>query len=82
MDEVWSRAEPQSPCRKVCVIHPGSGLCVGCLRTTDEIAAWPGMTQDARLALMAELPGREGRLRARRGGRAGRLNGPASSPSG
>ena len=39
MDEVWSRPEPQSPCRKVCVIHPESGLCIGCLRTIDEIAA-------------------------------------------
>lgn len=73
MDEVWRRAEPQSPCRKVCVIHGESGLCVGCLRTAEEIAAWPGMSADARRAVMAELPGREGRLRVRRGGRAGRL---------
>lgn len=73
MDEVWARAEPQSPCRKVCVIHPGSGLCIGCLRTADEIAAWPAMTPDARRALMAELPSREGRLAVRQGGRRGRL---------
>jgi hypothetical protein len=73
MDEVWARAEPQSPCKKVCVIHPGSGLCIGCLRTVEEIAAWPAMAPDARRALMAELPAREGRLRVRRGGRAGRV---------
>lgn len=73
MAEVWERAEPQSPCRKVCVMHPESGLCIGCLRTLQEIAAWGGMTPEARRAVMAELPAREGRLRVRKGGRAGRL---------
>ncbi len=73
MDEVWSRPEPQSPCKKVCVIHPDSRLCIGCLRTAEEIAAWPGMTPEERRAKMAELPGREGRLARRRGGRAARL---------
>lgn len=78
MDEVWTRPEPQSPCKKVCVIHPESGLCIGCLRTAEEIAAWAGMTPEARRALMAELPGREGRLARRRGGRAGRITGDAN----
>ena len=73
MAEVWERAEPQSPCKKVCVMHPDSGLCIGCLRTVQEIAAWGGMTPEARRAVMAELPSREGRLRVRKGGRAGRL---------
>ena len=73
MDEVWRRPEPQSPCKKVCVIHPESGLCIGCLRTGEEIAAWPRMAPEARRALMAELPGREGRLARRRGGRAARV---------
>jgi hypothetical protein len=73
MSEVWSRPEPQSPCKRVCVIHPDSRLCIGCLRTAEEIAAWPGMTQEERRAKMAELPGREGRLARRRGGRAARL---------
>lgn len=76
MDEVWVRAEPQSPCRKVCVMHPESGLCVGCLRTLDEIAAWGRMTPEARGAVLAELPGREPRVRVRRGGRAGRRQRP------
>jgi hypothetical protein len=74
MDEVWRRAEPQSPCRKVCVIHPESGLCIGCLRTREEIAAWPSMSAEERQARTAELPAREGRLRTgRKGGRAARL---------
>ena len=29
-----------SPCISVCRIDDASGLCVGCLRTLDEIAAW------------------------------------------
>ena len=74
-DPVWERSEPQSPCRRVCVIHPAAGLCVGCLRTRDEIAAWPAMSPEGRRAIMAELPGREGLLAVRRGGRAGRLRG-------
>lgn len=73
MDEVWRRSEPQSPCVRVCVMQPESGLCIGCLRTAQEIAAWPAMTPEARRALMAELPGRKGLLARRRGGRAGRL---------
>ncbi|MBP1805570.1 DUF1289 domain-containing protein [Rubellimicrobium aerolatum] len=72
-DDVWSREEPQSPCRKVCVIHPDSGLCVGCLRTRDEIADWSLMTPDARESLMLELPGRAKRLVRRRGGHAARV---------
>ncbi|MGK6305632.1 DUF1289 domain-containing protein [Variovorax sp. DT-64] len=31
-----------SPCISVCRIDPASGLCEGCLRTIDEIAAWSG----------------------------------------
>jgi predicted Fe-S protein YdhL (DUF1289 family) len=71
-DEVWTRAEPQSPCVRVCVMH-AEGLCVGCLRTLDEIAGWGAMGAEARAAVLAELPGRRGRLAVRRGGRAGRL---------
>ena len=29
-----------SPCINVCVMNAASGLCDGCLRTLDEIAAW------------------------------------------
>jgi uncharacterized protein len=72
-DEIWRRDEPESPCVKICVIERDSRLCTGCLRTIDEIAAWAGMTPEARRAIMADLPGRAARLPGRRGGRAGRL---------
>ena len=72
-DDVWKRAEVESPCIKVCVIHPESRLCTGCLRTLDEIAAWSRMTPEDRRSVMAALPSRTALLRTRRGGRAGRL---------
>ncbi|MCZ0960337.1 DUF1289 domain-containing protein [Paracoccus benzoatiresistens] len=49
----------ESPCIKVCVIDPASGLCTGCLRSLDEIAAWSRLSPDARRLIMAELPARK-----------------------
>lgn len=72
-DHIWARAEIESPCVKVCVIHPESRLCTGCLRSIDEIGAWSKMTPAARSDVMAELPERASKLTKRRGGRAGRL---------
>ena len=37
-----------SPCISVCRIDEASGLCVGCLRTLDEIAAWGALDDAAR----------------------------------
>jgi len=45
-----------SPCIGVCALH--EGVCTGCLRTLEEIAAWSRMGDDARRALMERLPGR------------------------
>ena len=47
-----------SPCISVCVMDPASGLCRGCLRTLDEIAAWSTLGDDARRAIVAALPDR------------------------
>ena len=77
-DGVWKRDEVESPCVSIWVIQPESRLCVGCLRTIDEIGAWSRMTPEARRAVMAELPEREGSLTKRRGGRAARLKQRAS----
>ena len=33
-----------SPCVSICVVNPTTGLCEGCLRTLDEIAAWGQMS--------------------------------------
>ena len=72
-DDIWRRDEIESPCVKICVIHPESRLCTGCLRSIDEIAAWSGLSPEARRAIIAELPARRPQLARRRGGRAGRL---------
>lgn len=72
-DEVWKRDEVQSPCVKICVVHPEERLCVGCLRSIDEISRWSRMTHEERATIMAALPERAPRLRKRRGGRAARL---------
>lgn len=47
-----------TPCVKVCIVDGKAGLCVGCGRTLGEIAAWGGMDEERRRAIMAELPSR------------------------
>ena len=73
MDEVWKREEVQSPCVRICVVHPAERLCVGCLRTIEEISAWSRLTHEQRSTIMADLPARAPRLAKRRGGRIGRM---------
>ena len=63
-DEIWPRQEIESPCVKICVLHPGAKLCVGCLRTGEEIAAWSRLSPERRREIMAELPARAPRLTA------------------
>ena len=75
VDDVWARNEIQSPCIKLCVVHPEERICVGCFRTIDEIGAWSRMTPDVRATIMAELPSRAPRLQKRRGGRSARVTG-------
>jgi Predicted Fe-S protein len=47
-----------SPCTGVCRIDGASGLCIGCLRTLDEIAAWGMLGDDARRAILCVLDAR------------------------
>lgn len=73
-DEVWTRDEIESPCVKICLIHPEAEICVGCHRTREEIAIWGRLSADARRAVMEDLPDRKSLLPGRRGGRAARRN--------
>ena len=73
-DDLWMRDEVQSPCVKLCVVHPEERICVGCFRTIEEISTWSRLTPEERRAIMAELPSRAPRLSKRRGGRMGRLD--------
>jgi predicted Fe-S protein YdhL (DUF1289 family) len=72
MSEIWQRQEIDSPCVKICVIHPDAKLCVGCYRTGDEIAIWSRLSPEARRAIMTDLAERAKTLTQRRGGRLGR----------
>ena len=73
MDDIWQRDEIESPCIKVCLIHPETRLCTGCARSIDEIGAWSRLTPEARRAIMADLPNRTTAPKTRRGGRAARV---------
>jgi len=76
-DGVWKRDEIESPCVKICVLHPEARICLGCLRTADEIASWSRMSRDERRTLIEALPERKSLLPGRRGGRRGRLDAAA-----
>lgn len=68
-DNVWTRDEIESPCIKLCSIHPTERICIGCLRSIDEIGSWSSLTPEVRREIMDELPSRAPRLQKRRGGR-------------
>lgn len=53
-----------SPCNSVCTIDDGSGWCIGCGRTGDEIAAWTAVDDAGRQAILDRLPERMAILRA------------------
>jgi len=59
-----------TPCVQICVIDPLSGLCIGCGRTGEEIAAWPTLDETQRRSIMARLDARlvASRSRKARGG--------------
>lgn len=71
-DEIWQRAEADSPCQKICVIHPASGYCIGCLRTIGEISDWSKLSQTDREQIKAALPARASAIRGSRKGRRNR----------
>jgi len=47
-----------TPCIKICIYDPDSGLCLGCGRTLEEIGDWFVMTDTERRRVMEELPAR------------------------
>jgi predicted Fe-S protein YdhL (DUF1289 family) len=49
---------PASPCIKLCVIDPASGLCRGCRRSLAEIASWPNLGDPEKQRILADLPSR------------------------
>jgi len=49
---------PPSPCTKVCRIDTGTGFCLGCWRTGEEIAAWPVLNAGEKRAMLRRLTAR------------------------
>lgn len=47
--------EIPSPCVGTCRLDPETGLCQGCLRSGDEIAAWGHATDEQRLVIVQRL---------------------------
>ncbi len=72
-DAIWSRAEIESPCVKLCSIHPTHKICVGCHRTLEEIGNWSRYSPEQRRSVMDGLPARAAQFKQRRGGRAARV---------
>ena len=48
---VGAAAEVPSPCISICRMSAANGLCEGCFRTGDEIAAWSQASEDRKRAL-------------------------------
>ena len=47
--------EVASPCIDVCRMDRRTGLCEGCLRTIDEIAAWGALTESMKREVLANI---------------------------
>ncbi len=58
--KIRATGEMMSPCVSVCRMHATTGLCEGCFRTMDEIAAWGNAGDDSRRAIWAQIEQRMG----------------------
>jgi predicted Fe-S protein YdhL (DUF1289 family) len=50
-----NNSAPVTPCINVCEMDDRHGLCKGCFRTINEIAAWSGMSDEEKREIMAQL---------------------------
>ncbi len=51
--------EVKSPCNELCLIDEDTGLCIGCLRTSDEIASWQTYTEALKRNVLSEIEKRK-----------------------
>jgi predicted Fe-S protein YdhL (DUF1289 family) len=54
-----------SPCINVCRMDDATGWCHGCQRTLPEIAAWSGLSADAKRAVWRQLQSRRDTVSSR-----------------
>jgi len=52
-----------SPCIRICILEPMTGLCIGCGRSMQEIGAWGSMAPQRRKDIMRALSARLVRLK-------------------
>ena len=45
----------KSPCTELCIIDEDTGLCVGCYRTSDEIASWSDFNNEKKREILQEI---------------------------
>ena len=50
----------ESPCTHICQLD-ADDVCIGCLRTRDEIARWSTMTETEKVAILVDMDNRRGR---------------------
>ncbi|MCY3986302.1 MAG: DUF1289 domain-containing protein [Candidatus Dadabacteria bacterium] len=48
-----------SPCNGICIMDEDTELCVGCLRTIEEIANWEEYSDEQRAEVLRKIVGRE-----------------------
>ncbi len=60
-----------SPCIGICRLDEGSGVCIGCYRTINDIARWGSMGRDERARVFATLDGRLAALQLAEAGLSG-----------
>ena len=65
MSPIASESRVPSPCISVCEMDAATGLCAGCLRTLDEIAAWSVLDDAEKQAVLKRLPLRRARVAKR-----------------
>ncbi|RQH04721.1 DUF1289 domain-containing protein [Paraburkholderia dinghuensis] len=66
MAAISATGTPASPCINICRMNEASGLCEGCLRTIDEIAAWSALDDDAKRAVWNAIDTRHAQWMAQR----------------
>lgn len=48
-------APPKSPCVEICRMDAARQLCIGCLRTLDEIGGWSGFSDERKRQVLAAV---------------------------
>jgi len=59
MTQPLTQTKVASPCINVCALNE-AGFCQGCFRTVDEITRWSKVSNEERMAILAQVAIRRG----------------------